>query len=470
MEVERRGAASWRSTVLGLIATLAVVGLGLSSAAAPRVEAAGGATLTMTPSHGFPWEPFDVTYTAPLLATGACSDFAEITWDGAVLENTGAGTIVAGVCEFTATLVPPSDKAAPGPHDIVGSACVIVRAVGTCDPATATPATYTIDAAAAPTLDLSPARGLSLATIVATYVTPASSLGTCGNYASITWDGSELAQTGAGALSGGSCRFTAAFTPPADGASPGAHALTSVSCVLLDVGSSCDPGSTARSTFTIDTTTIAISPSTGLPGATFTATFDMPAGSCSDAVDAQFLWYGVGGLEIGRAPFNAACTATLTGATVPADAYPGANPVTALACFSRTSCDATTAPAVDATYFVQVPTTIELSPASGDGLTPFTATYTQTTSECMFSDVRFGWDGVLDQAWTTPLDTLHLHRVHGPHASARRRARRPRGDGAGLLCRPGRPDLRALDGPPEGRRVHDPVPASRRHAEHREGR
>ena len=282
---DRGGAASWRSAVLGLVAAIAIVGLGLSGPVAPRVEAAGGATFVLAPSHGYPWETFEATYTALPLATGACSDFAEITWDGVVLEDTSGGELVSGACLFTATLAPPTDRAAPGPHELVGSACVIEGSVGVCDPGTATPATYTIDAAPAPTLDLSPAHGLSIGTFVATYLTPASESGRCGNYASITWDGSALAETGAGTLTGGSCRFTAAITPPAGQTSPGAHDLTAVSCVDGSGGPDCDPGSVARTVYTIDGTTIAVSPSTGLVGATFTATYDLPAGSCSDAVE-----------------------------------------------------------------------------------------------------------------------------------------------------------------------------------------
>ena len=239
--------------------------------------------------------------------------------------------------------------------------------------------------------------------------------------------------------------------------------MEAVSCVDGSGGPDCDPASVARAAYTIDGTTIAVSPSTGLVGATFTATYDLPAGNCGDALEAQFLWFGVGGLEIGRAPFNTTtCSATLIGATVPAGAFPGPNLVTALACFSRTSCDPSTAPAVDATYHVQVPTTVALSPASGDGLTPFTATYTQTTLECMHSDVRFGWDGVLNPGLDHVARSLHLHRIHDAHAAGRRRARRPPGHGAGLLRRPDRPDLRGLDGTAAGRRVHDPVAAADR--------
>jgi hypothetical protein len=154
---------------------------------------------------------------------------------------------------------------------------------------------------AASSLTLNKHSGLAMAQpLQVSYLSDKTGSGTCGAGAIFTWDGAQLGVHLGGTLSGGRCLYQSTFYIPVTGhAAPGPHTIVARQCTST-VPLVCDRTTSASATFTIDAPTITLTPTSGLPGHSFTAVMTMPAAYCATVSSVQFHWDTIGGTLLGR--------------------------------------------------------------------------------------------------------------------------------------------------------------------------
>ena len=255
------------------------------------------------------------------------------------------------------------------------------------------------------TLTSAPTHGLVNATFTLAYIADVDpATGGCGKGADVTWDGVHLTSSLPPVSLGAACAYPFNPTLPLAGHdAPGVHTLVAIQCTNF-APLTCTTVHKASTTYRVDTATVKVSPTTGLPTEKFTATYSVPKGDCAAFATVQFRWDSTGGALLGSAPMNTAtCAASLSGIVPSAGASPGPHVVTGIACIAALGCNPATAPAKPPKYTVKIPATITVAPTSGLVTASFTATYTLTSADCSWTKVRFGWDGTLVPGWTTAM-------------------------------------------------------------------
>jgi hypothetical protein len=234
---------------------------------------------------------------------------------------------------------------------------------------------------AASSLSLSKHSALPITqTIQVSLTTPLNGAGSCAAGADFTWDGVQLGIDAGGTATLGGCLYQARFNVPVAGhATPGPHTIAGSQCSNIAT-LVCDATTRAAATFTIDTPTIVLTPTSGLPSHTFTAVMTVPAADCAVPSSVQFRWEAIGGTLLGAPAFSrASCSATQTGIVPPAGSAPGPHIVTGMLCLATTGCLPTLAAAHPPTYTILVPPTASALPSQSLATASFQATFTATS-------------------------------------------------------------------------------------------
>ena len=260
--------------------------------------------------------------------------------------------------------------------------------------------------AASATLTATPTHGLVGAPFDAAYVSPVDpGTGGCGKGANLTWDGLHLAFSGPPLSFATGCGYTfSGLLPLAGHSAPGVHTLVVVQCTNF-APVTCTTANKTSTTYRVDTATVKVSPTSGFAPDTFTASYTLPKGDCAAYSTVKFFWGSASGAVLGSAAVNTkTCSASLAGIVPPAGSPPGLHVVTGLACIAGVGCDPVTTPSKPPKYMLRAPATITVQPPSGQVTASFTATYTVAATNCVWTFVRFSWDGALQSGWTTAMD------------------------------------------------------------------
>jgi hypothetical protein len=219
---------------------------------------------------------------------------------------------------------------------------------------------------AASSLSLDKSNGLAMPQPVqVSYMASLTLNGDCGAGADFTWDGVQLGVNAGPTVVSGECLYQSTFYVPLPGhVAAGPHTITGYQCSTI-TRLVCDRATAANATFTIDTPTIVITPTSGSATKKFTAVMTVPAADCGVVSSVQFHWDTIGGVLLGAPAFNRlACSATQTGIVPPAGSAPGRHIVTGMICLATVGCPQALAAAKPPTYTILVPAASTINIAS----------------------------------------------------------------------------------------------------------
>ena len=251
--------------------------------------------------------------------------------------------------------------------------------IDSCDDRTTASATYTIVPPPPPAISVDPASALANQNFGLRYTVfdepcPFTS-------AQFYWDGSPLGPP-VPLDSGCSAPWFEDVAPSPNDVGP--HTVAAEGCDVT-----CDPSSRASATYTIlAPPTLVLTPTSGVAGAPFTATYQLDDDSC-DLGEARFYWDGD---PIADVALGSTCAAVLEFPVAPFSSGPGTYTVSADTCLD--SCDIRTRASATYTVDPPPPPSLTADPTSGLPTAPFTVTYDFGQTPCAFGWIEFAWDGV----------------------------------------------------------------------------